>query len=226
MANKPVADKLFYAAVVTKKWLSKTAFELTFEKPENFVFLAGQKITVMVGSAQREYTLVSSPEENRLSLCVRHVSGGLVSAKLAELTSGDQLTFSAAYGYFLHRPGRSVFVATGTGIAPFVSFCKSGAGNFYLLHGVRDISELYYRQILEKGASHYIPCIPASMNITAARDTQIYSGRVTEYLHQCLPRGDYNFYLCGNGEMVGAALRIIDDNFHSSKIFTETFFHN
>ncbi len=44
----------------------------------------------------------------------------------------------------MERP--QVFVATGTGIAPFVSFVKMGVENLILLHAVSSVSKLYYNE--------------------------------------------------------------------------------
>jgi ferredoxin-NADP reductase len=209
--------------VSRKIWLSDTVFELSVEKPSGYTFFPGQKVFCEIDGQRREYTLVGSPVENTLSLCIRHVSTGFVSTRLAELNPGDLLSLSDPYGFFLYRPGNSVFVATGTGIAPFAAFGKAGINGFIMLHGVSRVTELYYRKILESAASQYIPCL-SSEKEEMVRSNKGFNGRVTGYLQRYLAPGVYNFYLCGNGAMVRDAIAVIDAKFPDSRIFTETFF--
>jgi benzoate/toluate 1,2-dioxygenase reductase component len=217
----PVAQHL----VVVKKIrrFSDMAFELLLTKPPGFFFTAGQRVTCIIEGESREYTLACSPSDSHLALCVRHVTGGYVSSRMLELKPGDALGISGPHGYFIHRPGTSVFVATGTGIAPFVAFCRSGVRGNYLLHGISGLTELYYREVLERRVDHYIPCCSAE-NKKERRIGEGYFGRVTEYLQMRLPEGQYNFYLCGNGQMIRDAMAIIDKRFPDAKVFNEMFF--
>ncbi len=211
--------------VAAKRWLSDRAFELELVKPAGFDFLPGQKVEVYIAGTTREYTIVSAPGDKHLSLCIRYLAKGKVSSRLAALRAGDVVVFSAPYGYFLHRPGRSVFVATGTGVAPYVSFARSGIRDFILLHGAAAASELYYRPLFEKTAACYVGCL-SRLEEAAAAESTLYAGRVTDYLLQELVPGQYTFYLCGNGKMVAEAMKIIDDRFQRSRIFTESFFND
>jgi ferredoxin-NADP reductase len=47
---------------------------------------------------------------------------------------------------------------------------------------------------------------------------------VTHYLQNKLPAGQYDFYLCGRGEMVRDAVAVIDRRFEAGRVFAETFF--
>ncbi len=206
-------------------WLSRTVFELSLEKPSGFSFLPGQKISCAIDGLSREYSLVGSPRQDKLAICIRHVPDGKVSPRLAQRKRGDAISITAPYGYFVYRPGkgRAVFIATGTGIAPFASYCLSGAHGYVMLHGVTAVNELYYRKELLKNASLYVPCLSQEEEKTV-KLYEGFSGRVTTYLRDRLPRGSYNFYLCGNGAMIRDAIEVIDRQFPDSRVFTETFF--
>ena len=125
----------------------------------------------------------------------------------------------------MHRPSArpAVFVATGTGIAPFVSIVSAGAGAVCLLHGVRGPEELYYRDILAEQVNQYIACLSdATPGSSAAEDA--FAGKVTEYIAGSLEPGEYDFYLSGNQAMIRDVTHLVDERFSGSLIFTEIFY--
>jgi NAD(P)H-flavin reductase len=115
-----------------------------------------------------------------------------------------------------------VFVATGTGIAPFVAYQRSGVSGFILLHGVSNEQQMIYRTRLEVHSRRYVPCLGrASRNKTDGSGPFI--GRVTDYVNHVLPPGEYDFYLCGRREMIYDVLTVIDDKFTTSRVYTERY---
>ena len=109
-------------------------------------------------------------------------------------------------------------MATGTGIAPFAAYARSGVRGYTMLHGAKMASKLAYRDMLSAGSKAYIPCLSR-----AGKDGPWFNGRVTDYLEKSLPQGRYQFYLCGHREMILDATDIIDERFPDSRIFTERF---
>jgi ferredoxin-NADP reductase len=211
----------FQAGVLRQRWLTEHVFELSVERPEGFSFIPGQKVRLSLHDITREYTLINSLDAAELTVCIRHVADGRLSPLLAQVGPGELVTLSAATGYFIYQSleRRAVFIATGTGIAPFLAFIRDGVRNFYCLHGARRESELLYRDEVEAAAGEYIPCLSVFEG-----NGPFWSGRVTAYLEKALKKEDYDFYLCGKGEMVRDALRIIDLKFPGSRVFMETFF--
>jgi ferredoxin-NADP reductase len=110
-----------------------------------------------------------------------------------------------------------VFVATGTGIAPFVSMVKSGCKGFTLLHGVPTSAELYYGESFRAAAFRYVPCL-SEENAAGA-----FSGRVTEWVRTHLAPGSYDFYLCGRREMVRDVTSLVDEGYLASRVYAEIF---
>ena len=218
-------ETLFPVAVRGHVWLSAHTFEIRFERPRGFDYLPGQKVRMVHHPFQRDYTLLTTPADNELALCVRHIPNGRISPMLATARSGQIFHLTPAFGFFLFQPSRrtAVFVATGTGIAPFVSFARSGVRGFQLLHGVRSAEALYYHELLASAASVFIPCLSGPL-ASDLKYPQAFTGHVTTYLDHRLAAGDYDFYLCGRGEMIRDAVRIIDRRFPSARIFTEAFF--
>jgi benzoate/toluate 1,2-dioxygenase reductase component len=187
--------------------------------------LAGQKISVASQALHRDYSLINSQQDTELAICVREIAQGSLSPALAKAKTGDRFQITSAFGYFLYQPSArpAVFVATGTGIAPFVAFVHDGARNYHLLHGVRSEADLYYRHLLSRAAKQYTPCLSEKEEKHTGKRENFY-GRVTDFLERRLPEGDYDFYLCGRGEMLRDATRIIDQRFESARVFAELFF--
>ncbi len=76
------------------------------------------------------YSIASGVNDEHLRFLIKRFDNGNVSVYLSELNPGDRLTLSPPFGWF--RPGQSdnarvqpVFIATGTGIAPFISYMHS-----------------------------------------------------------------------------------------------------
>lgn len=124
---------------------------------------------------------------------------------------------------FFAHPVAAVFVATGTGIAPFVSMARSGAEGFVLLHGVRTSADLYYERISRAAAGSYVPCLSRGSNVSSVRH-EVFFGRVNEYIEGHLPQRRYDFYLSGRGEMIRDVTLLVDDLFPDSRVYSEIFF--
>lgn len=89
------------------------------------VFVPGQYVGINYKKIPRAYSLASQPHQSELEICVRRVPTGRLTPRLAtELEIGEQVTVRGPYGELTleeqsHRD--LVFLATGTGVAPFKS---------------------------------------------------------------------------------------------------------
>lgn len=132
-----------------------------------FNFQPGQFVSVMIEkegkSISRPYSIASPPEQNEyIELCIRKVPDGFMSNYLSELKAGTQVRLRGPLGRFvLLEPIMNdiVFIATGTGVAPFISMLghiyRRGSDvnpdrHFWLFLGVRYVKEMMYRDFLEK----------------------------------------------------------------------------
>ena len=217
------SESLYSVAVLDLRWLSGEVFEIRFERPDGFAYQPGQKISFVEGSLRRDYTLLGPAHVDELALCVRHVPNGRFSPRLARASRGDRFQITAPFGYFTYKASSrsAVFVATGTGIAPFVAYAHAGTRGFALLHGGRTVEALYYRDILADAADRYMPCIsgePPREPLPA-----VFAGRVDQYLSTVFPEGVYDFYLCGRAGMIRDVIRVIDLRFKASRVFMEAF---
>ncbi len=131
-----------------------------------FDFHPGQFVSIMVDkegkSVSRPYSIASPPEnKDHIELCIRKVPDGFMSNYLSELKPGTQVRLRGPLGRFiLLEPVMNdvVFIATGTGVAPFVSMLghiyRQGSDvdpsrHFWLFLGVRYVKEMMYRRYLE-----------------------------------------------------------------------------
>jgi len=188
-------------------------------RPRGFTFHAGQFVRLSLDGRDRDYTLVSGPQEPELALCVRRTEG--FPARLEWLTAGDELGVEGPLGYFCHRPTErpAVFVATGAGVAPFVAMARAGLRWEWMLQGGREVTELLYPDELRAGARRHLACLSGG-----GGSAETFAGRVTDFLRDRLPDGRYDLYLCGNQAMIREATRIADRRFRDSHIFTEAYF--
>ena len=211
--------------LVERRWLSENAFQLELTKPPSLEFTPGQRFQFILENTERDYSVITSPDDPGIDFCIRKVDGGLFSPILAEAEEGSGFSFTGPYGYFTYRPSERdpVFVATGTGIAPFVSMARSGVTGFTLLHDARTSAELFYGDVFQKTAKMYVPCLSA-MDTDADVPPDAFPGRVTEYLSEHLQGGAYDFYLCGRGDMIRDVTLLVDEHFPDSLVYTEIYY--
>jgi ferredoxin-NADP reductase len=187
-----------------------------FEVPEvrEFYFVPGQfvSLTQFIGGKEivRPYSVASKPQGNRFDLCLNLVEEGILSPWLFTLRPGDEVETSAPLGYFvLRNPQRdAIFVATGTGIAPFRSMLQAWLGQddprqLTLIFGVRYERGLLYGEEFEELAKHHpnFRFWP-----TISRPEPLWSGRtghVQKHLAEAIgERRDIDVYICGLKAMV------------------------
>jgi benzoate/toluate 1,2-dioxygenase reductase subunit len=200
--------------------LSERTIELALSRPQGFTFTPGQSVRFVVEGMERDYSIASGPAEPALSFLVALSGPASMPARLAALPIDSLFQIEGPHGYFVREPSDRplVLVATGTGIAPFLSMVRAGLRGFTFLHGVSAAAELAYAEELRAAAKLYVPCLsrdPASGS---------FAGRVTAWTRGVLRPGAYDFYLCGRREMVRDMTIIADERFPGSRVRTEIFF--
>ena len=154
-----------------------------------------------------------------------HVPTGQFSPILADAEIGTRFQFSGPHGYFTFKPSsrQAVFIASGVGIVPFVSMARSGVSDFLLLHEVEQLEELYYQDILHQAGSKYIPCLLRGTPPDPL-PPDFFNGDASSYLIKNLQPGRYDFYLCGEREMIRGVTLLADERFVGSHVYTEVFY--
>ncbi len=209
--------------VISRRQLCPSTVEVRFSRPDGFSFVPGQKISFFHLALRRDYTLLGPVPDAGLAVCVRHIPHGRFSPRLARAKPGDCFEISQPFGFFTFKPSQrpAVFVATGTGIAPFVAYVRAGIRGFKLFHGVRSTDELYYHQEIKAAADRLIPCL--SGPDAEAMDTA-FSGRVGDALAVHLAPTAHDFYLCGNMAMIRDVTRLVDEHYPGSRVYNEAFY--
>jgi ferredoxin-NADP reductase len=177
---------------------------------------------------QRPYsTATRAGTHEELEFLVRLVPGGMFTPLLWTLGLGDRLRIGRPKGLFNRIPGDDrthLFIATGTGLAPFIGMIDTfvgepGAPRAVVIHGVSHVAELAYRERLERWASEapirYVPSI-SRPNDPSNAGWSGWTGRLDAILGDVcttirLEPRDTIAYLCGNPEMIAAGERILAD---------------
>lgn len=216
-----MADRrLLTAELVESVSLSEATKHLVFEVKglPCFDFTAGQFVSVKAEHGGREvtraYSIASAPRGgNTFDICLNRVPDGFFSNYLCDLRQGSAIRFHGPHGYFaLKTPIRdSLFIATGTGIAPirgmlhwlFREPSRTQGREFWLVFGVRYEKDLYYhdeflRLERDNPNFHYLP--------TLSRENSGWKGArgyVQEHVRRLAAgRSDMDAYVCGLKDMV------------------------
>ena len=105
-------------------------FRIKTERPKTFRFTAGEFVMIgLEGTPKRAYSLTSGPYDEYLEFYSIKVPDGPLTSKLQHIKIGDELivgekptgTLTLAN---LELGGNLWLLATGTGIAPFISLLR------------------------------------------------------------------------------------------------------
>jgi ferredoxin/flavodoxin---NADP+ reductase len=203
--------------------LTDASYVVRFDR-SGLIFRPGQHLVIgLPGHDEaREYSVYSGKDDEYLEILVRRVENGLISRKLFDLSSDEYLEVNGPFGFFMANaqpPGRKrfLFIASGTGIAPFHSFIRSFPdADYTILHGIRTIDETYGIESFKREG--YISC--------TSRDKKgDHAGYLTSYLKEMTIDEEVIVYLCGNGKMIFDSINILHQKgIPNTRIYTEIYF--
>jgi len=208
--------------VLGHRALTDNTYVLRTTRPDSPIE-AGQCFSVGTRSLaiNREYSMYSAEDDPFVDFLIRRVDGGAVSTALADLREGDPVEVGGPYGSFCLNGDdlltrRFVFIATGTGIAPFASFVKTFPQlDYILIHGIRYDSEKYDQEVYE--GDRYQPCV--------SRPSIGAGERVTDMLESMDLDPAALYYLCGNRNMITDTVHILRERgIPGGNVYMETFF--
>lgn len=201
----------FSIKLITRTTIAPKLIKFVFEKDgdSQFVFEAGQFIMIEVGDGvKRAYSIASSPINSKLELFVDTNPGGVGSKFFERVKEGERVLASGPFGHFVYKSkGDAMFIATGTGVAPFRSIItnqlsRANPHNISLLFGVRHEEDIFLDdefEALGRRQKNF------SYTLTLSRPAKTWegaSGRVTKHLEEIeLPEGT-DYYICGAKQMV------------------------
>lgn len=201
---------------------STIGFAIDLDDPSALSFLPGQYVNVEIpGSGlTRAYSFSSTPGDSRAAFVVRNVPQGRMSGYLsAQAQPGQRMTFSGPYGSFYLRPATRpvLFLAGGTGIAPFLSMlgvlaAQGSEHPVRMVYGVTHDIDLVATDRLDAAAQavggfSYRTCVADAGSGHARK------GYVTAHIEpEWLNDGDVDIYLCGPVAMVEAVRAWLQDS--------------
>ena len=214
-------------------------FSFTTTRSPAFRFENGHFVMIGLESEGRPllraYSLVSPNHEEHLEFFSIKVPGGPLTSSLQHLQPGDRVLVSNKPTGTLVlsdlRPGRVLYLlCTGTGLAPFMSLIRepetyAAFEKVVLVHGVRRISDLAYRDYIEnvlpqheffgedvRNKLLYYPVV--------TREPFVHQGRVTQLIESeqlfedlglppLSPEND-RAMICGGPEMLSDLRALLD----------------
>ena len=184
------------------------------------VFLPGQYVNIGVpGSGQhRSYSFSSAPGEAKVSFLIKKIPGGVMSHWLEAARPGDKLDLQGPLGSFYLREVQRplLFLAGGTGLAPFLSMLEVLARSHsqqkvHLIYGVTRDLDLVQVDAIEAYAARLLNFSYATV-VADAASNHPRKGWVTQHIPaNALNDGDVDVYLCGPPPMVDAVRTYFDD---------------
>lgn len=191
--------ELYPVRVLRKKEIAPGVFTLETEK--QFDFIPGQVVAIAMDKEEepRLYSIASGNNASHIRILFDINPEGLLTPRLTTLKPGDHILMSEPFGRFLGTEEPAWWIATGTGIAPFISMAESGLGkNKTLLHGARTSAEFWFSE-------YFSESMPENYLRFASRETvpEIQTGRLSHWLNtqSNLPT-NIKYYLCGSANMV------------------------
>jgi ferredoxin/flavodoxin---NADP+ reductase len=191
--------ELFPVKVIANREITTGVFVIELER--SFDFIAGQVIAIALApdDEPRLYSIASGANRDYIRILFDVNPLGELTPPLSKIASGATLYISKPFGKFIASEAEAWWIATGTGIAPFISMAESGfATNKTLLHGARYIRQFYFSDYFEK-----VQDIKYMKFCTGESAPGVISGRLTSFLRESNDITDSRmYYLCGNAEMV------------------------
>ena len=222
-------DKYSLETILSVHRWTNTLFSFTMTRPAHFKFTAGQfaRIGLKVGDelVVRAYSVVSSPFDETLEFFSIVVPDGAFTSNLQHLKVDDELYLEKIpYGfltlarYQLPLPQDLWLLATGTGLAPFISMLQdfetwTKYQHINLVYSVRTEAELAYvariQEIAETfGEGHqgfkFIPIITRDPNaiLHDRLPVLIANGELEKVAGLAFNPATTHVMLCGNPQMV------------------------
>lgn len=213
-----------------RPWSEKT-FSFTLSRPQDFSFENGEFVTIGLKRegklVARAYSIVSTADRDHLEFLSIHVPDGPLTSQLVRIRPGDSVwvnskpTGTLTLNHVL--PGRTLYMlATGTGLAPFMSLIRDPElyaryESVVLVHSVRTAAELAYRaeiEALDQPQLHYVPTVTREAFPTPERGSDLFrSGVLSQRLGLPAPDPERDrVMICGNPDMTREMTRYLKES--------------
>ena len=243
-----MSDNIQTVTVLSKTTWTPNLFSFTVSRPDSFKFTAGQFVRLGVNPSQlkyyqqveasdealnedifRAYSIVSSPFDEVLEFFSIVIPDGAFTSQLQHLQVGDELLLNTMpFGFLtLARyqkplPKDLWLLATGTGLAPFLSMLQDlktweDYEHIVLAYSARSTDELAYVEQIERLQDDFGSLVdnPAKLIFIPIVTRETVDGTLSERLPKLLLEGTLqaragidldvdttHVMLCGNPDMV------------------------
>ncbi|MFK3915873.1 ferredoxin--NADP reductase [Psychrobacter sp. NPDC078501] len=243
-----MSDNIQTVTVISKTTWTPNLFSFTVSRPDSFKFTAGQFVRLGVNPSQlkyyqqveasdealnedifRAYSIVSSPFDEVLEFLSIVIPDGAFTSQLQHLQVGDELLLNTMpFGFLtLARyqkplPKDLWLLATGTGLAPFLSMLQDlktweDYEHIVLAYSARSTDELAYVEQIERLQEDFGTLVdnPAKLIFIPIVTRESVDGALSERLPKLLLEGTLqeragidldvdttHVMLCGNPDMV------------------------
>jgi ferredoxin--NADP+ reductase len=203
--------------VIENRHWTESLFSLRVEGAQPG-FRAGQFVRIALDiegdRVARAFSFVNAPQDPVLEFYGVIVPEGPLSPRLAQLKAGDTLYVAANPAGFLvlsEVPEAETLwlVATGTGLAPFLSILRTEEPwqrfkNIVLVHAVRQAEELTYRELIAKTRARYVTFVSRETHagsLAGRIPAAVRDGRLEAAAGIAIDARSH-FMLCGNPQML------------------------
>jgi ferredoxin--NADP+ reductase len=233
-----LSDKYTAETITGLKPWTDSLFSFRTTRDRGYRFVPGQFARLGVrgedGEAVwRAYSIASSPYDEHLEFFSVVVPGGAFTSRLSKLREGDEILVERkSYGFLTtdrFEAGRDLWMlATGTGLAPFLSILHDFSTwesyeNLVLVQSVRTQPELAYEDLIRgfEKSEHYgelahklryariVTREPVPGTLRDRVTKLLANGVLEENLGLRLDHDRSRIMLCGNPEMVEDSRRIL-----------------
>lgn len=197
--------------LLKKEYLTDTTIRFEYKVPADFAFVPGQFVNIVVKQnppLRRSYSILGI-KDSVMELLINIIPGGPGSIYFRDTNIGDDASMLGPLGIFKYKdtPLEKIFIATGTGIVPFIPMikdirAKNSEIKIQLYFGTRflkeDYAKEYIKDFLNDPHFSYHACIS-----NAAESDVCEKGRVTEIVPQHITDfSNKEFYICGVNVMI------------------------
>ena len=212
---------------------------LTLPKTQEFSFIAGQYVDIILKDGQRRsFSVANLPKqalEQGLELHIRHVADGHFTPRVFDsMKERDLLRFEGPFGtYFLQSEADKpiIMIAGGTGFSPIKGLFEQAAAqnpnqNIHLFWGARDEQDLYMNNLVKQWLETYpnLKYTPVLSDSTAD-DWKGDTGFVHEIVSETFDDfGNYDVYASGPPIMIDSVRdSLLEKGLNQDRFFFDSF---
>lgn len=219
-------------------------FSLTVQA-EVAPFIPGQftKLAMHIDGQRfaRAYSYVNAPRDRNLEFYIARVEKGKLTPQLQQLQTNDPILLThSAVGYFTLKevPDSKILwlLATGTGIAPYLSMLQQGDNlsrfdKIVLVHAVRYRQDLNYLPLMKQLKIRFSAKLYVQPIISREHVSGTLHGRIPELIKNGALENAVNLpinakqshvMLCGNPDMITETQNLLKNDKHMNKNLRRT----